>query len=209
MLGWPPREDFIFMFANLPPYLPKVAINTLLCLPEKYLKEQFVRVLYGLTWQYSWLMTAAKFGGRPGEFPRSHLFGTFTFQHKSCLAVFMWASDSSALLFCFSASQKNANLPKKPYVYINIDFLLIPLKSLFLRVLVSRFSVFRVILFPACPTSKCSYLLCIKQYVPASKLVYDVEEKHLTCVFRQISHGCPETCASTQRLEGALCLPGQ
>lgn len=53
MLGWHPREDFIFMFANLPPYLPKVAINTLLCLPEKYLKEQFVRVLYGLAWQYS------------------------------------------------------------------------------------------------------------------------------------------------------------
>lgn len=68
MLGWRPREDFIFMFANLPPYLPKVAINTLLCLPEKYLKKQFVRVLYGLTWQYSWLMTAAKFGGCPWEF---------------------------------------------------------------------------------------------------------------------------------------------
>lgn len=53
MPGWHPGEGFIFMFANLPPYLPKVAINTLLCLPEKYLKERFVRVLRGLTRQYS------------------------------------------------------------------------------------------------------------------------------------------------------------
>lgn len=65
---WYPREDLIFMFANLPLYLPAVTINTLLCLPEKCLKKQFVQVLYGLAWQYSWLMTAAKFRRRPGEF---------------------------------------------------------------------------------------------------------------------------------------------
>ncbi len=65
---WHPGEDLIFMFANLPLYLPVVTINTLLCLPEKCLKKQFVQVLYGLAWQYSWLMTAAKFRRRPGEF---------------------------------------------------------------------------------------------------------------------------------------------
>lgn len=29
--------------------------------------------------------------------PPSHLFGSFTFEHNSCPAVFMWASDSSAV----------------------------------------------------------------------------------------------------------------
>lgn len=48
-----PGEDFIFMFANLPLHLPVVTINTLLCVPEKCLKKHFVRVLYGLAWQYS------------------------------------------------------------------------------------------------------------------------------------------------------------
>lgn len=66
--GWHPWDDLIFMFANLPLYLPVVAINTLLCLPEKCLKKQFVRLLYGLTWQYSWLTMAAKFRVRPWEF---------------------------------------------------------------------------------------------------------------------------------------------
>lgn len=53
MARWHPGDDLIFMFANLPLYLPVVAINTLLCLPEKRLKKQFVQVLYGLAWQYS------------------------------------------------------------------------------------------------------------------------------------------------------------
>lgn len=34
MARWYPGEDLIFMFANLPLYLPVVTINTLLCLPE-------------------------------------------------------------------------------------------------------------------------------------------------------------------------------
>lgn len=63
-----PGEDFIFMFANLPLHLPVVTINTLLCVPEKCLKKHFVRVLYGLAWQYSWLMTTAKLWRCPGEF---------------------------------------------------------------------------------------------------------------------------------------------
>ena len=50
---WHPGEDLIFMFANLPLYMPVVTINTLLCFPEKCLKKHFVQVLYRLAWQYS------------------------------------------------------------------------------------------------------------------------------------------------------------
>lgn len=47
---WHPGESLIFMFANLPLYLPVVTINTVLCLPEKCLKKHFVQVLYGPAW---------------------------------------------------------------------------------------------------------------------------------------------------------------
>lgn len=119
MLGWHPREDFIFMFANLPPYLPKVAINTLLCLPEKYLKEQFVRVLYGLTWQYSWLMAAAKFGGCPRDFPNLICLGVL---HLSIIPARLylcglWTPLLGALVSgLFRESHiLQGDLPKKPY----------------------------------------------------------------------------------------------
>lgn len=125
MLGWHPREDFIFMFANLPPYLPKVVINTLLCLPEKYLKEQFVQVLYGLTWQYSWLMTAAKFGGRPREFPNLICLGVL---HLSIIPARLylcgfWTTLLSASAFgLFGESHiLQGDLPKKSYNLIPLN----------------------------------------------------------------------------------------
>lgn len=99
--GWHPREDFIFMFANLLLYLPEEAINTLLCLPEKCLKKQFVQVLSGLVWQYSWLMTAAKFGRRPRERRNLICLGVLHFNiipARLCLCVF-WTRQLHSLLF--------------------------------------------------------------------------------------------------------------
>lgn len=53
----------------------------------------------------------------PRRVPPSHLFGSFTFEHNSCPAVFMWASDSSALLF-FSFLGKVISFREKPKKWI-------------------------------------------------------------------------------------------
>lgn len=53
----------------------------------------------------------------PRRVPPSHLFGSFTFEHNSCAAVFMWASDSSALLF-FSFSGKVKSFREKSQKWI-------------------------------------------------------------------------------------------
>lgn len=87
MARWHPGENLVFMFANLPLYLPVVTINTLLCLPEKYLKKQFVQILYGLAWQYSWWMTAAKFRRRPREFSNLICFGVL---HLGIISVWLY-----------------------------------------------------------------------------------------------------------------------
>lgn len=98
---WHPREDLILMFANLLLYLLVVTINTLLCLPEKCLKKQFVQVLYGLAWQYSWWMTAAKFRRHPIEFSNLICLGVLHSRHTIYIipALFMWVWTSLLWVF--------------------------------------------------------------------------------------------------------------
>lgn len=85
----------------------------------------------------------------PQRVSPSHLFGSFTFEHNSCSAVFMWALDSSALLFCFSASQKKSDLAggtsQKSHIFLFNSFKIAgSLLEAGGRVgVVSQFSIFR------------------------------------------------------------------
>lgn len=63
---------------------------------------------------------SSKVWSMPPRVSQSHLFGSFTFEHNFCSAVFMWALDSSVLRFSFWVFQRKSHFAggppkKKPY----------------------------------------------------------------------------------------------
>lgn len=81
----------------------------------------------------------------PLRLSQSHLFGSFTFEHNSCSAVFMWALDSSAWRFGFGAFSEKVIFCRgtSPKRHIICFHSFKHAGSLFWRGLSSQFSIFR------------------------------------------------------------------
>lgn len=81
----------------------------------------------------------------PLRVPQSHLFGSFTFEHNSCSAVFMWALHSSALHLSFWAVQRKSYFAgltsPKSHIFCFHSFK--HAGSLFWQTLSSQFAIIR------------------------------------------------------------------